>query len=473
MNTYATKFEWTLYIDQGAQPEEYITSYTHDVYGNLTSITDTETHTKTYSYSAQYQHAYMTSITDALGNTLSVLYEFETGLVSSITTPNGTTSTYQYDLLKRVTKKVNPDLTEKEIVYDDINNCVTIFDELDHFVKKYYDGLNRLEMVEWVNNGLSYAVETYTYDYMNNLATRTDPAGHIYMYEYDSRGRTTRMINPDMTFKAIEYDDTHAEVMYTDENGHSREYQYDWVQRLKAVKEYTDPVNFYLTQYEYNQAGNLTQVINAHGEPVILEYGSLFGPTKISYPDGTTRSYTYDSRGNILTRTDGNKTTFYTYDAAYRQIQIQYPDQTVQFTYDPNGNRLSVTNDYSTKTYSYNNRNNLVAMTQQIDGADYTIAYTYDASGKLTTLTYPDGTVITQVYDDLNRLTSIDNYAEFTYSKDSLPETLTYTNGVVTTYTYDQCHRPVTITAEKNGVDLMNLEYNYDSVGNLLQLTTT
>jgi hypothetical protein len=33
-------------------------------------------------------------------------------------------------------------------------------------------------------------------------------------------------------------------------------------------------------------------LINALGEVAALEYGSLFGPTKITYPDGTTRPYT-------------------------------------------------------------------------------------------------------------------------------------------------------------------------------------
>jgi RHS repeat-associated protein len=90
----------------------------------------------------------------------------------------------------------------------------------------------------------------------------------------------------------------------------------------------------------------------------------------------------------------------------------------------------------------------------------------------LTSLTYPDGTVIAQTYDDLNRLTSIEDYAQFTYSVDSLPETLTYNNGVITTFSYDQCHHPISVTAEKEG-ELLHLEYTYDPVGNVVQLLTT
>jgi len=47
---------------------------------------------------------------------------------------------------------------------------------------------------------------------------------------------------------------------------------------------------------------------------------------------------------------------------------------------------------------------------------------------------------------------------------------MTYSNGVVTTFGYDQRHRPVSIASEKNGLELLHLEYTYDSVGNVLQL---
>ena len=470
-NMYSTEFEWTLYTEQGAAPEEYITSYTFDSYGNLISITDPENHAKTYSYSGEYGHAYLTSITDALGNTISLSYEFSTGRVTAITDANDNTSTYQYDLLGRATKKVNPDLSEKEVVYDDLNNCVIVYDELDHFMKRYYDGLDRLQAVEWYHNGQPYTTETYTYDYLDNLLTKTDPGGHVYSYQYDSRGRTTKMINPDGTFKAIEFDDVDARVKYIYENGHCREYQYDWVQRVIAVREYVDSVNFYLTQYAYDQAGNLIKQINANNEETNLEYDSLFGPTLITYPDGTSRSSTYDKVGNILAKIDGNGTTLFTYDTVNQQIQIQYPDQSiVQFAYDSNGNCSSVINDHSTIFYAYDNRNRLVSTTQQIDGVGYTFAYNYDVTGSLVSLNYPNGTVITGVYDDLNRLTSVENYAEFTYSVDSLPETMTYSNGVVTTLDYDQCHRPVSITAEKGGIELLHLEYDYDSASNVVQL---
>ena len=66
-NTYDTQFAWTLHIDQGAIPEEYITGYTNDNYGNVTSKTDPGGNTTTTEYSQVYQYVYPTTITDATG----------------------------------------------------------------------------------------------------------------------------------------------------------------------------------------------------------------------------------------------------------------------------------------------------------------------------------------------------------------------------------------------------------------------
>lgn len=86
---------------------------------------------------------------------------------------------FEHDLLGRVIKKINPDLTEKEVVYKDQNNYVTIYDELDHYTVCHYDGIGRLTKTEWYL--LSDVLpETYIYNYLNKVEMRTDPGGHIY-----------------------------------------------------------------------------------------------------------------------------------------------------------------------------------------------------------------------------------------------------------------------------------------------------
>lgn len=77
------------------------------------------------------------------------------------------------------------------------------------------------------------------------------------------------------------------------------------------------------TEYEYNTKGYLT---------------------KVSYPDGSTRSGTYDSRGNLLTVIDGNG---------------------------------------DTTTFAYDDINRL---TKYTDGNGYTTTYAYSATGQINRL---------------------------------------------------------------------------------------
>jgi RHS repeat-associated protein len=119
---------------------------------------------------------------------------------------------------------------------------------------------------------------------------------------------------------------------------------------------------------------------------------------------------------------------------------------------------------------SYDSLNRLTSETKTIDGIDYTISYTYDEASNVTSITYPDGTVVTQTYDNLNRLQSVDGFAQFTWNADSRIQEISYQNDVTTTYVYDLRGRPEEIRTSKDGTDLMNLTYNYDAAGNILHM---
>ena len=80
--TYSTKFEWTLYIDQGSTPEEYTTSLAYDTYGNITSITDALGNTILLGYDTN--NIYLASITNELNYTVTATYDFNTGLLTSV-----------------------------------------------------------------------------------------------------------------------------------------------------------------------------------------------------------------------------------------------------------------------------------------------------------------------------------------------------------------------------------------------------
>jgi RHS repeat-associated protein len=467
-NTYPTKFDWTLYINQGASPEEYCSTFTYDTYGNMLSATDHVGNSTLFGYDSH--HTYLTSITDALTNTSTAAYNFQTGSITSITNSQGITTSFEYDILGRVTKRINPDLTEVEAVYDDQYNMVTIYDELDHSTKKYYDGIGRLKRTDWYVGPTTILTETYTHNYQDNVKTVTSPGGHTYSYEYDSQGRKTRIQNPDSTFKEIQYNDTSNTVRVLDENQHKKEYHYDWTGNLLWVKEYTDSVTYCITQYTYDSVGNVTSLTDANNNTTKYMYDSVFGITQVVYPDGTGETCSYDITGDLVQKTDSSGTTTFLYDAAHRLISITYPDQSViTLAYDANDNRISMTDPAGQSFYTYDSRNRLLSETRTSQQESYTVSYVYDAASRLLSMVYPDQHCVTYEYDALNRVVSIPGVADFTYNTDSHLTSMVYANGTVTTYQYDN-NRPVSLHVTKDTEPLLTMAYQYDPVGNITHL---
>ena len=469
-SSWTTKFNWELYVPHAVQPvEEVSTAFVYDTYGNLVTVTDALGNTTTFGYDTQ-SHTYLTSITNALNHTVTATYDSNRGFLTSITDAKGNTTFFEYDILGRITKKVNADLTEKEAVYNDQDNTVTIYDELDHKTVQYYDGIGRLTKSEWYITDIVKLTETYTLNYLDKVKTKTDPGGHTYSYEYDLLGRLTKIFNPDSTFIEAQYTDAVNTVFVFDENQHKREYHRNWVGQLLQVKEYTDSQNYYLPQYTYDNLGHLTSLTDANQNTTSYSYDSMFGVTQVVYPDSTTEKFSYDASGNVLQSTNASGITTLTYDAVYQLIGIQYPDlSSTTFGYDANGNRISMTDSEGQSSYTYNNRNCLTSETRTIEGEPYTVSYQYDSASQIVSITYPDQSIITYEYDSLNRLTTIPGYAQFSYNNSLLAD-MTYSNGVITTYHYDSRLRPVTLSAQKGGTDLLVMNYQYDPANNIQQL---
>ena len=137
--------------------------------------------------------------------------------------------------------------------------------------------------------------------------------------------------------------------------------------------------------YSYDQYGQLTQVVDSANE--------------------FTESYTYDSRGNILSKNkvydDVNtpaETTSFTYGNNAWQDELTAVNGT-SLTYDANGNVLS----YGTKTFTWKNGRVLSNITDS--GTNTSISYSYDengirlsktVNGTTTWYTVKDGVILSQ-----------------------------------------------------------------------------
>ena len=460
------------------------TDYTYDSYGNMLTLKNANGYTTYYRYSSTYSSAYLTKQSILVGTqnvTTTYTYNSNTGDMLSETDPNGQTTSYQYDALDRVTQVTYPAIsgvsTYTYYYYYGNNNTMKIVDQNGHVTKDYFDGLSRETEVQRWNGTSAYSAEYYTYNWLNEVATKTTAAGNTYTYYYDWDGQQTKMTNPDKSNETTSYDYVNNVKTVTDENNHQTVYAYDWNQRLISVKQYNSTSNYYLSTYSYDLTGNLLSMTDAKNNQTRYQYDDLNRLTTTTFPTSpsTQETRTYDNMGNLQTRTTANESQIsYTYDALNRLTKVTYPGSggTVTYTYDSDGNKLSMVSPSVTDYYTYDARDRLTNQTEYVGGVKYQTLYAYDGVGDITSLTYPDGYMLTMTYDGVNRLKKVGTYATLGYTVDDMISKITYGNGEVTAYTYDSRDRPTQILDRSGNTKEMDLNYTYDGTGNVLSENT-
>lgn len=91
-------------------------------------------------------------------------------------------------------------------------------------------------------------------------------------------------------------------------------------------------------------------------------------------------------------------------------------------------------------------------------------------------MTVPGQSVVSYGYDNANRLTQISQgttVVTFTYNAAGRRTSLTLPNGVVTQYSHDAASRLVRIVYTKAAVRLGDLSYSYNSMGIITALGGT
>jgi YD repeat-containing protein len=191
-----------------------------------------------------------------------------------------------------------------------------------------------------------------------------------------------------------------------------------------------------LTTHAWDDAGNLISVTNALGHLTALSNYDLHGRAqRITDPNGLVTTLAYDLRGRLMSRNVGGQMTVYSYDGVGQLTKVTLPDassvsytfdsahrltrivdnlgNTIVYTLDGIGNHIQeqVFDPNGTLSQSrarvYDGFNRLV---QDIGGANPATEitrYGYDDQGNLTSVTDPLGRVSTNVYDALSRLIKV------------------------------------------------------------------
>jgi len=391
--TYAGQYAGTLdkpsgiyrLLDDGSTQR---TLNTYNSIGNLTSTTDPMGRVTYYDYAGNLidllqvrqatasgydtaakftynsQHLPLT-YTDAAGQVTTDTYD-AAGNLTSVTNALGQTTTYVRDDLGHLLSEVNP-------------------------------------------NG--QVAHSYTYDMAGRVATETDSEGYTVSYTYDNLDRLTQTSYPDGTTDSVTYDKLDV-VSSTNRLGQTTSYEYDAVRQLKQE---TDPAGNVL-QYAYHPGGQLRMLTDMNWHVTQWDIDLEGRVTAKHFADGTQQTVTYENNtSRIKSTTDAlgqSRANAYTLDGQLKSVSYTGAVNTMAGTswaWDSYYKRASSMMDGTgTTSYSYVPAGSLGALqlaSQTGPTGNSTIAYTYDALGRVLTRKV-DSSTESYAYDTLGRLTT-------------------------------------------------------------------
>ncbi|CAG0950585.1 hypothetical protein GPROT1_00060, partial [Gammaproteobacteria bacterium] len=366
----------------------------------------------------------------------------------------GNQTSMNYDVLGRKTSMTDPDMGYWTYTYDNAGNLITQTDARNQTLWFRYDELNRLLEKRRDNSG-GAVLASYVYDQGSNAigqrTSMTDPSGGT-SWAYDTRGR---MIGERKSIGAPQMLEAEGPGM-----GH-----------LVGAA----------------QGGAWVSPASGSG---YLTYGPYQAPTAIG-PDQVA-----SFRLAIDTASGANdaiaRVEVYDY-TAYQQIAMRtvYRREFVgglsnfsdfALTFDTTG-RSGHALEY--RVYWFGSA--ILAHDKTLlYWGPYTTGYAYDAMDRVTAITYPTGEVVQQTYNNATQLSSLSGTNPYvsglTYNALGQIRQMNLGNGDSTSYAYygDGGGAPAInsfrlwqVQTSKSGSPLMNLQYTYDNVGNVMSIADT
>ncbi len=351
----------------------------------------------------------------------SIHYTYEPGdLIASMTTPAGFITTYDYTANGLLKKQTNPDGTKSTFVYDLLARpkILTKNGQAQHII---YDDIHR----KIIRKGLT-SETTEEFDTWGNCIRFTDAAGYIWEKTYDALGRIKTQTNPNGEQTLWSYQgDT---VICTTVSGEKMITRYAAGEVISTQCFDVDGILIASSEVTIDPV-NQTQTVKA-GDILTTTQTNALGLVKRIQTGTNQISYEYDHSANCTTITDGEKRiTTQEFDALNRLAKKTLPDRSIlTYIYDsdsnlcethlPNGAVWKATHDEMGRKH-----------TEELYAAGQTKErweYTYE-NGLLATAKDPMNRIHTYEYDDFERLKeeSVDGWKrKYTYDPRGLVETI-------------------------------------------------
>jgi RHS repeat-associated protein len=403
----------------------------YDSAGRLTAITTVAGRATTLSYGGNGKLA---TVAGPFGHTLTFSYSEYDGVevLTSVTLPDNSVISYDYDTWRRPVSVTYPDGTSRQYQYGDVVNrwqLTGIIDENGQQFSTYvYDSAGRVTSESHAGGVNSYQ---FSYTTVGGLpaTTITDPLGTSSQLRVAAaNGAYRRSTFLQQCFICGEYASTTYDVRgnpatRTDFNGDQIVYTFDATRNLETSR------------------------TEASGTPAARTVSTQWHPTfrlpaEITEP-GRITAFTYDGGGNLLTQTVTDTAT-----SESRTWTFSYTGLGQLLTAD--GPRTDVSDITTLTYYTCSSGAQCGQLYTVTDAANNVTTYgSYNAHGLPLSITDPNGTLISLAYDDRQRVTSRTIAGETTgleYWPTGLLKKVTKPDGSFVSYGYDAAQRLTSTT---------------------------
>ena len=404
--------------------------------GHITGVTDTMENTVSFTYEA----GRLVSAANADGRSMSFTYDERDRLLSVSDFAGQVYLVNQYDARGRIVKQNTAGRGDSHVSYDENNRRTVFRDELGHAVSYWYDEAGCITDIESEGDNIQNS-----YDGKGRLIKRVDALGNITQMSYDACGRMNCVTYPDGSKEQVFYNDRNLPVKVVKRDGAECLYRYDDNNNLIEAQDERGNSSI----YAYDEEDHLISCTDKNGNVWTYAYDEADHLQQAQNPDGNLYQYSHDAAGRMTSYTSPDeKTISYQYSAAGDLIQVEDADGTVVFAYDANGNRTSVTDRRGNEQrMEYNAMGQLTLVTDYM-GNEY--HFSYDQKGNLKKKTDPLGAENSYVYDARGNNTA-----------------WTDGNGNMTAYSFDACSQLTEVTDAAGGI----VHYAYDTMGRVTTIT--
>ena len=406
----------------------------------IIGYTDANGQQRTCTYN---DFGYVTSITDALGNTKHYEWDEATKKLLAETNELGHRKTYTWCARGNLMSETDFAGNATSYTYDSYNNRTTKTDARGSTTRYVYtDNGGHLTQVISPDGGVS----SFTYDVRGNLTSSANPLGFVTSFEYDALDRLTKTTYPDGRWVQMVYDVRGNIVRRIDNLNRETAYTYDLSGKLLSTTRPDGTVS----QNEFDIAGRKVKTVDALQRETHFSYDAFDQLTCITYPDQATERFSYDLAGNLISKTD--ERGFVT-----------------NFEYDPVGRMLATIDPLSSRwAAEFDAAGRKVA---DIDPLGHRTEYVHSPANQVVKVIAPDGTATNNEYDLVGNLlkTITPSGAQWSWQYDALNRQTQAIapNGAVSKVMYDKLGQVVT-EIDPLGRKML---YTYDSAGH--KLTTT